>query len=259
MKTRTRVLSLLAIAALAVAACGGPTPTPSAAPTATTSSLASAPTLEVSPMQTPSPTAAGQTSNPVSLVSLDSLDSYQFVWSSHPGPNDAPGAVTVSGIAVNKPVKAVMVTVLSATQNFQVIVVGSQAWTTSNGTTWTASDPSAASVRRAMAYANQVTADGGNPVIQRFVANPTGFVASGPTLAGSAVECTLYKDGTSDAELWVAMDGGYPVSGIYVFSGNYVDTFNVSHAQYGFAFDIYRVNDPENEVSPPSDVVATPT
>jgi hypothetical protein len=57
------------------------------------------------------------------------------------------------------------------------------------------------------------------------------------------------------AELWVAQEGDYPVSGTFGFSGS-ADAQGMS---WGFSFEILKANDPANLVSAPSNVVALPS
>jgi hypothetical protein len=54
------------------------------------------------------------------------------------------------------------------------------------------------------------------------------------------------------AEVWVAMDGDYPVSGFFGFD-------IPGGPGYGYRFEITHVNDPANGVTPPSGDVPTPT
>jgi hypothetical protein len=57
------------------------------------------------------------------------------------------------------------------------------------------------------------------------------------------------------ADLWVAKDGNYPVSGIYGFAASSPG----QGASFGYSFDITNINDASNIVTAPTDVVAIPT
>jgi hypothetical protein len=72
---------------------------------------------------------------------LDSLDSYQFSWTTSAVGSTATsvdtGSFAVSGTVVNKPTKSYKINDLGA---LQIIVIGDQGWTSyDNGTTWTPS------------------------------------------------------------------------------------------------------------------------
>lgn len=57
--------------------------------------------------------------------------------------------------------------------------------------------------------------------------------------------------GNFRAELWVAKDGEYPVSGFFGFDVP-------GQGSYGYRFDITHVNDPANIITAPTDIVPTP-
>ena len=240
---KTRILSLLAIAALAVAACGGPsaTPAPSGVPASPTFSavpseaLTPAPHTTAAPTDSPKPTAAP--SPTLGFSNLDSLDSYRFTWvGSSPAPANT--SWDGSGTVINGPDKTARFTytfraagVFRRAEHY--FIAGSQAWFSDDGAAWRATARSAADAIKTIS--EEVL--GG--------ASLTDFVAVG-TQTKNGIACIRYEFGTSD--LWFAASGGYPVSGIYTLTGS-----------SSFSFDITNVNDASNKVSPPAGLVATPT
>jgi hypothetical protein len=196
---------------------------------------------------------------------LDSLTSYQFTESvagSATGgqatagttiaPTAAPSApaeLVIRGTVVNKPTKSLWVSVAGA----QYILVGSQAWTSFDNITWTAIDPSAVSLIDFLPGKNYAT------WFDNYAAD---FTPKGDE-SKNGVACIHYTGDRSllslylatgsvaanlQADVWVARDGNYPVSGVYGLPG-----------LFGYSFDITNVNDASNSVTPPTDVIALPT
>ena len=57
------------------------------------------------------------------------------------------------------------------------------------------------------------------------------------------------------ADLWVAKDGNYPVSGVYGFTAS----AGGQAGSFGYSFDITNVNDASNQVTAPTNVIALPS
>jgi hypothetical protein len=193
---------------------------------------------------------------------LDSLASYQFTESlagSSTGGQATPAgtsALVINGTVVNRPTRSMSLNAYGV----MYILVGSQAWTSVDGSTWTAIDP-----------ANSPLTDllPGKNYGDWFDAYSTGFKVAGDE-SKNGVQCVHYKGDTSlgslyqgatgvsasfRADLWVAKDGNYPVSGIYGFAASSAG----QGASFGYSFDIINIDDASNIVTPPADVVAIPT
>jgi hypothetical protein len=189
---------------------------------------------------------------------LDSLTSYRFTASTsgstaggQAAPSSAATAATflITGTVINKPLRALWITASGA----QFILVGSQAWTSFDNTTWTVIDPNAAGLAEFLPTNNYPT---------WFDANAPDFKALGDE-SKNGVPCVHYKGSGSllslygatgspsaglQDDLWIAKDGNYPVSGAYGLPG-----------YFGYSFDVTNVNDASNIVTPPTDVIALPT
>jgi hypothetical protein len=197
-------------------------------------------------------------------ANLDALDSYQFSWqlsaSDSTATAAATGALGTTGTVVNKPTKAYKVNV----SGLQVLVVGSQGWTSfDNGTTWmTSTDYSSGS----SSLDNLLpTALYGTD----FDANGASFSVKGEETK-NGVDCIHYSGNSSlgavgalagvgetfQSDLWVAKSGNYPVSGFYGWSV----TSNGQSGTFGYQFDVTHVNDAAaNVITPPTNVIAIPT
>ena len=142
----------------------------------------------------------------------------------------------------------------------QYILVGSQAWSSYDAVTWTAMDPNDSSLTDLLPGASYVT---------WFDAYSTGFKVVGEE-PRNGVQCIHFEGDSSlgglyggitgvaagfQADLWVAKDGNYPVSGVYGF----LTTSGGQAGSFGYSFDITHVNDGSNRVTPPANVVAIPT
>jgi hypothetical protein len=218
----------------------------------------------------PSPGASGGPggSGPSSLVAglssnLDSLTSYQFsetMAGSSSGSQATPaaaGGVLITGTVVNQPTRALSINASGA----MYILVGDQAWTSfDSGSTWTTMDPTDSSLADLLpgknyatwfdAYASNFKAAGDEPK------NGVGCVHyRGDSSLASQFQGTTGAGSNFLADLWVAKDGNYPVSGalgLSAASASQADSF-------GYSFDITNVNDAANQVTPPSNVVAIPS
>jgi hypothetical protein len=192
---------------------------------------------------------------------LDQLTSYKFSWTvfgSSTGAQAAPGdsgTMGISGVVVNKPAKAMSVDYLG----IMYVQIGTQQWSSSdNGSTWSPNDsPTDLTSMLPTKYYSTW-----------FDTNSAGFKVAGDE-PKNGVQCVHYKGDTSlgamyqvagvsasfTADLWVAKDGNYPVSGTYGFSassGGQAGTF-------GYSFDITNINDNSNQVTAPTNVVAIPS
>jgi hypothetical protein len=193
---------------------------------------------------------------------LDQLTSYKFSWTvfgSSSGTAASPGdsgTFGISGVVVNKPTKAMSVNSFG----IQYIQIGTQLWSSfDNGSTWNPGDSSTdlTSMLPTKDYAGY------------FDSNATGFKVAG-TETKNGVQCVHYKGDSSvsglyqsvagvsatfQADLWVATDGNYPVSGVYGFSGS----AGGQSGSFGYSFDITNINDNSNQVTAPTNVVAIPS
>ena len=145
-------------------------------------------------------------------------------------------------------------------------MVGDQAWQSTNGITWTAGDPTDTILTDLLP---------GHDYPTWFDAKATYFHAVGDETK-NGVACIHYQGdkslqglyagvaGTSVpfvADLWIAKDGEYPVSGTFGFAGaaGAAGAAEGPSVSWGFSFDIVNVNDSSNRVSAPSSVVALPS
>jgi hypothetical protein len=186
-------------------------------------------------------------------ANLDSLTSYQFTETlagaastAVPAPS---GGYRIGGTVTNTPTQSYWVT---ASGGAQYTVIGSQAWTTYDGTTWIAFDASDMTLAGLLPGGNYDT---------WFDTYAPYFKSQGEE-SKNGIECIHYQGdsslashysataGTSKlaADLWVAKDGNYPVSGTFELAGS-----------FGVGFDITHVNDASNKVSPPTNVVSIPS
>lgn len=206
--------------------------------------------------------AAGTGSTLTSGLSsnLDQLDSYQFTWSlagSSTGAvaTGAKDSLTVSGTIINKPAKAAQVN----NMGMQYIAIGSQAWVSTDGNTWTATSPTIIDVTTLLPSRNYVTWFDTNSTDFSIVGNETknGVLCAhfrGNSSLGNLSGLTGVSAGFQ-AELWVAKNGNYPVSGVYGFSGSAAG----QAGSYGYSFDITHINDSANKITAPTNVISIPT
>ncbi|MFI5461743.1 MAG: hypothetical protein ACHRXM_40680 [Isosphaerales bacterium] len=200
--------------------------------------------------------AAGLSSN------LDQLTSYQFtetIAGQSSGSAASPGssgAFVISGTVVNKPTQAIQINDLGV----QFIDIGGQEWTSFDGNTWTGPTAADSSVTDLLP---------GHDYGTWFDTNATNFTNAG-TETKNGVQCIHYKGNSSlgnlysgitgvsatfQADLWIAVDGNYPVSGVYGFTAS----SGGQSGAFGFSFDVTHINDAANKVAPPTNTVAVPT
>jgi hypothetical protein len=250
-KRTIRSLVALGLAAgLIVAACGS-----------------SAATLNLSNLGLPgaSTGANGGNGGGSSLTSglsanLDKLTSYKFTESIAGASSTETAADTgsflISGTVINQPTKAMLINDLG----IQFIVIGAQGWTSLDGTTWMTTDPTSSSLTDLLP---------GNDYAQWFDTYSTGFTVAGDETK-NGVQCVHYKGNNSlggilsgvsgvsanfQADLWVAKDGNYPVSGVF----GYTASAGGQSGSFGYSFDVTNVNDPSNSVTAPTNVMAVPS
>jgi hypothetical protein len=164
--------------------------------------------------------------------------------------------LVISGTVLNRPVKAL--DLHASTDEF--IVVGSQAWRSADGMTWTVGDPTDTILTDLLP---------GHDYPSWFDSKAGYFHAVGKESKDN-VPCIHYKgdasliglytssgdaSGVFEADLWIAQDGDYPVSGVYGFTSP-TDSENWS---WGFSFDISNVNASANQVTAPVNVVPLPS
>ena len=231
---------------LVLAACGNSSPTPNSSTTPAGSPTGSS-------LAGRSLAGTGNSLAPGLSAGLEKLDSYQFSWTL-----SAASAPWVSGTVINKGTKSYRI---SDPGSVQFIVIGDQAWTSIDaGKTWATTDvPSVdlTSLRLDAGYSTW------------FDKNAAGFKMAGEE-SKNGVQCVRYEGDSSlsglyssigggssqlTADLWIAKDGNYPVSGAFGYSGS---TASKSGA-FGFSFDVTHVNDSANSVIPPSNVLVEPS
>jgi hypothetical protein len=232
------LLILLAVLAIAVAACGS-------------SSGTQAPGSSAAPgdQATTQPGDGGGGGDGSGLSSgladnLNSLDSYQFSYKYVAGSMSWDDAMEISGTVVNKPVKAAKVTVMGMT----TIVVGDKSWV-GFGNTWVPSEDTT--------FESLVDIAGNYG--DWFDQDVNKWQVAGEEQK-NGVSCVHFKGsqdlalnyaaaGVSDfkADLWIAKDGNYPVSGIFSFTA----TGDGEAASWGMTLDVTNVNAPANKVEAP--------
>jgi hypothetical protein len=245
---------------LAVAACGSSPTKPN--PSGTAGGIAT------------EGNAGGESLAPGLSAVLAKLDSYQFSWtlasasstastspdaSASPNGSAAAGSAPwISGTVINKGTKSYRI---DDPGMVQFIVIGDKAWTSiDSGKTWAISDVAGTDL-------TTLTIDGGYATW--FDKNAASFKAAGDE-SKNGVACVRYEGDSSliglyagvagassqvVADLWIAKDGGYPVSGVVSYSGS----VGGKPGSFGYSFDITHINDSANSVTPPGNILAEPT
>jgi hypothetical protein len=236
------LLVLLAVLAIAVAACGSSSGTQAPGSSATPGSQA---TMEPSSGGGGGDGGDGGDGLSSGLANnLNNLDSYQFSYKYVAGSMSWDDAMEVSGTVVNKPVKAAQVTVMGMT----TIVVGDKAWVGFGGT-WVPSQDTTFDnlVDIAGNYGSWFDKDVGK--WQLVGEEQKNGVACVHFKGSEELVVNYAAGGVSDfkADLWIAKDGNYPVSGFFSFTV----TGNGTTGMSGMTLDITKVNDPANKVEAP--------
>jgi hypothetical protein len=161
----------------------------------------------------------------------------------------------ITGTVINRPSTSIWISETGA----QFIAIGDKAWASVDGATWVASDPNDLSLTDLLP---------GSDYEAWFDAKASFFDTVGQE-SKNGVECVHYTgdeslgslysglaEGTAhfQADVWIAVDGNYPVSGVYGFSDA-----AAGGGSWGFRFDVTHVDDQANRVTPPTNVVATPS
>jgi hypothetical protein len=240
---RSPIRSLVAVGlafALVSAACGSP-------------STSNPPGIAGSSPTGSSPIGSGNSLTPGLLAGLDKLDSYQFSWTL-----SASSVPWVSGTVINKGTKSYRINDPGAVQ---FIVIGDKAWTSiDKGKTWATGDVPSVDLTNLMLDTGYAT---------WFDKNAVSLKMAGEEFK-NGVQCDRYKGDSSlsglyagtggassefTADLWIAKDGNYPVSGNFGYSGS----VGSNSGSFGFSFDVTHVNDSANSVAAPTNVLLEPT
>jgi len=221
-----------------------------------------------SPTPRPSGSGAdsGATLNAGLAAGLAKLTSYKFTESNAGAPGGAMpsngGSYSLSGTVVNSPVVSIWIKESAA----QFMVIGSDGWTSVDGMNWSTADSGDLSLGDLLPAGEYVT---------WFDAKASYFTAVGEELKNN-VPCIHYQGNSAlssiyvgvsgvsapfRADVWIAKDGNYPVSGAYGFyaAATGSATATDSATSWGFSFDITDVNSAANTVAAPVNVVAFPT
>jgi hypothetical protein len=217
-------------------------------------------------------------------ANLDKLVSYQFTETILSSSAGSSGPLVLSGTVVNTPSKSIWI----KTQPAQYIVIGDQAWRSYDGSTWTIADPTDTLVTDLLPGHDYATWFDAKADRFRDVGDETKNDVPCIHYKGDASLASLYTgtdaaSGIFLAEVWIAKDGNYPVSGTYGFvatagatgaaattataapaagasaSGAASPSGAATSRSWGFSFDITHVNSLINSVDVPTHVVAIPT
>jgi hypothetical protein len=195
---------------------------------------------------------------------LDKLTSYRFSWSSFGASAGAgataasTGSFAITGTVINTPTKSIAVDYLDV----HYIQVGAKQWSSFDGSTWyqQASSSSGVDLSIYLPTTDYATWFDVNSTQFSPVGDETRNGISCVHFKGSDSLGKLYgaKAGVSasfQADLWVARDGNYPVSGVYGFSTGSAGAVG----SFGYQFDITNVNDSSTRIDPPSNAVPMPS
>jgi hypothetical protein len=194
---------------------------------------------------------------------LDKLESYQFIESMPTSSSASPGASPsagdpqfISGTVINRPVKSIYINGRPA----QFILIGDKAWRSMDSNTWTAGDPADTFLTDLLPGHDYVTwFDAKSSYFKVVGAEPKNGIAcvhyQGDSSLASLYSGAAGSSAAFQADLWIAQNGSYPVSGVYGFT----DTAGAQGGSWGFRFDVSHANDPANVILAPANVVAIPT
>jgi len=258
MRRKRRLAALLAVATLLIAGCGSASGTPSPSATAPAASVAPDQRLLESGL------AAG----------FDRLSSYRFsevIYSSWSGsvvpiaPAGSPGS-TASAAAASIPIGTGLLRIDGTVVNnggvlsvrltmkgVQYVIIGSSAWVSIDGELWALTDESSDVLDQLPANYYAIWFEQHVSGFAAKDASDHNGVASTHFAAADSMGNLYATRGTAmfQAELWVAVDGRYPVGGRYLIpTGNSVS---------GYSFEIYGADDAANVVAAPTNVVAVPS
>ncbi len=205
----------------------------------------------------------GQPGGGAGLVSglssnLDKLDSYKFSWSiaGADGPSATASAVgAISGTVINKPTKASSVNYFTALY----VTIGAEQWMSpDNGATWI-TNPDPTSIDSMLptsdytayfdAFATQYKQLGTEKKNGVDAVHFQGDLGSLSAMLGFGGVANM------KADLWIAKDGNYPVSGAF----SYAFAVGTSGGTFSYTFDITNVNDPANKVVKPANATEIPS
>jgi hypothetical protein len=207
-------------------------------------------------------------------ANLDNLDGYQFTETILGSSSGSTGPLVLSGTVVNGPPKSIWI----KSQPAEYIVIGDRAWRSYDGTTWTIADPTDTLVTDLLPGRDYATWFDAKADHFKDVGEETKNDIQCVHYKGDASLASLYTgidaaSGIFLAEVWIAKDGHYPVSGTYGFVATATATATATTTAtaaasasgaatsrgFGFSFDITHVNSPINSVDVPTHVVAIPT
>ena len=215
-----------------------------------------------SPSGTGSPPSIGASPSIGATPSIGSLPSISASPSSSVTAPSGAGAspsssvsYLITGTVINRPSSSIWISETGA----QFIAIGDKAWASVDGATWVVSDPNDLSLTDLLPGSDY----------EAWFDAKAGFFDTVGQESKNGVECVHYKgdetlgsmysglaEGTAhfQADVWIAVDGSYPVSGVYGFSDA-----AAGGGSWGFTFDVTHVDDQTNRVTPPTNVVATPS
>ena len=253
-----RLAAALGVAVLALAGCGGATTSPAATATSGSSVPTDARLL-----------ASGLAAN------LDKLASYRFseiVYSSWNGsiapivpvPAAPSGSNAIASAGASAPTGFLRIdgTIVNGAdgpsirldlRGVEYVIVGKKAWISVDGTLWAESDELADVTSQLPASYYKIWFDkhvGGFAAVD--ASDHNGIRATHFSGGDSLANLYATRGGASfQADLWIAVEGSYPLGGRYLFpTGTSVS---------GYSFEITGVNDPANAVSAPENVIPLPS
>jgi hypothetical protein len=187
------------------------------------------------------------------LAGLDRLDSYQFSWTM-----SAATVPWVSGTIINRGLKSYRI---NDPTSVQFVVVGDHAWTSIDaGKTWATTDLSSVDLTNLTLNTGYATWFDQNALSFKMVGEESKNGVQCVRYEGDSSLVGLYSSvagGSSQltAEVWIAKDGNYPVSGTFAYSGSE----GSKSGAFGFSFDVTHVNEPANSVAAPTNVLLEPS